>query len=95
MRKVQQYVYVLADDERPSRCKVGVTQNPHQRLKSHRSTTPRVFFYSLYEVPTRAFERKVISHLKDIFTVHSEYVTANPEIVSRIIEGLLEDVQHT
>ncbi|UOK16772.1 hypothetical protein [Vibrio phage phiKT1024] len=85
------YLYILVDPDKTSRCKVGITKNPDQRIKAYKTANPECYFSVVYIIPDRVHEKKVLSLLKEIFTVKSEYVHSSPKIVQNIIEGYLDD----
>lgn len=85
------FLYILVDPDKPSKCKVGITKNPDQRIKAYRTANPECFFSVVYSIPDKRHEKQVISLLKEIFTVRSEYIHSSPKLVQNIIEGYLDD----
>lgn len=81
------FYYILVDPDKPNRCKLGITKNPKQRLKSYQTANPQCFFESVYTIPDKIHEKKLLDILNDCFRVNREYVHANPSIVKNIIEG--------
>lgn len=85
------YYYVLFDPDKDHVCKVGITTNPTNRLKSYKTAAPRAFYYGLYNLPDRRHERQILDLMKERFTVRSEVVYCNPHIVKNIVEGYFMD----
>jgi hypothetical protein len=81
----------MVDPDKPSKCKVGITIDPEQRLVAYRTASPQCFFKALYNNIELRHERKILSLLKEIVQVDREYVHMNPSIVKNIIEGYFED----
>lgn len=91
------YLYVMVDPDKPSACKVGRTKDPAERIKAYRTGAPKCFMYAVFTIPagtthSRRLEKQILSHLKDIAFVHSEYVSLAPSLVKSVIEGLISDV---
>lgn len=85
------YFYILIDPDKTNKCKVGITINPDQRLKPYRTANPDCYFKKVYTIPDKIHEKRILSLLKDVFTVRSEYVHGSPNIVQNIIEGYFTD----
>jgi hypothetical protein len=88
----QLYLYILLDPDKPNFSKVGITINIPNRLKAYRTASPNCSFYKTYPINDKIHEKKILSILKDIFTVRSEYIHCNPRIVNNIIESYLNDL---
>lgn len=85
------FYYILVDPDKPNRCKLGISKNPKQRLKTYKTANPQCFFLNVYSLPDKKHEKKILDLLKDCFTIQSEYVYANPSIVKNIIDGYFMD----
>ena len=83
--------YILVDPDKPNNSKVGITKNPQQRLRAYRTAAPSCYFLKIYNNVERFHEKRILSLLKDTFTVKSEYVYCQPGIVKNIVEGYFED----
>jgi hypothetical protein len=83
--------YILVDPDKNNRCKLGITKNAKQRIKSYRTANPRCYFLKVYKDVDKRHERKILDVLSDCFRVHREYVYANPLLVKNIIEGYFLD----
>ena len=92
MTNRQLYLYILNDPDKPTRCKIGITINPEQRIRAYRTANPQCKFSYITEIENKRFEKEVLYHLKGQFRVDSEYVHCNPIIVQNIVEGLVTDV---
>ena len=88
----QLYLYILLDPHKPDFCKVGITQNLKNRLRAYRTANPDCTFYATYPISTKDHERKLLSILKEAFTVKSEYVHCNPHIVNNIVSSYFDDI---
>ena len=85
-------LYILNDPDKPNHCKVGITSNPYQRIRSYRTAAPNAKFYKLYDIPHRIHEKKILELIKEsTIPVRSEYVGASPFFISRIIDGYMID----
>lgn len=84
-------LYILIDPDKSHRCKVGISKNPDQRIRAYRTANPDCYFSKIYEIPHRMHEKRILSVLREAFTVRSEYVHASPKIVQNIIEGYFDD----
>ncbi len=87
------YYYIMVDPDKPNRCKVGITTNILGRLRSYRTAAPNCRFAKVYTLPAKYHEKRILDLLRDITTVQSEYVHSNVEIVSRVVEGYLKDIE--
>lgn len=85
------FYYILIDPDKPNRCKLGITRNPKQRLKSYRTANPQCSFLKVYELDDKKHEKKILDLLKDCFRVDREYIHADPRLVKNIIEGYFLD----
>lgn len=88
------FLYVLEDPDKLNRCKVGITKNPDQRIRPYRTSNPDCYFYKIFRIPDnnyRFHEREILTLLKDVFKVRSEYVYGSSKMISNIIECYLED----
>lgn len=91
VNKVVYYLYVLLDPDKPNHCKVGITKNVYERIKAYRTGAPNAKFVKIYNIPAAYHEKRILDLLKDITTVHSEYVHLDHDRVSKVIEGYLKD----
>lgn len=91
VNKVMLYLYILADPDKPDHCKVGITKNVYERIKAYRTAAPNAKFVKVYNIPAAYHEKRILDLLKDITTVHSEYVHLDHDRVSKVIEGYLKD----
>lgn len=82
----------MVDPDKPSRCKLGITKNPQQRLRAYRTAAPQCFFYKLYDDVDRLHEKRILEIIKDIVHADREYVHCTPLFAQRIIEGYFSDV---
>lgn len=87
------YYYIMVDPDKPKKCKVGITKNIPNRIKAYRTAAPNCKFIKVYNLPDKYHEKKILDLLKDITTVHNEYVHADPEVVIRVVEGYLKDIK--
>ena len=85
------YYYIMVDPDKPNRCKVGITKDIVGRLRSYRTASPNCVFAKVYNIPAKYHEKRILDLLKDITTVHNEYVHSNVEVVSRVVEGYFRD----
>ena len=81
----------MVDPDKPTKCKIGITTNPDQRLRTYRTAAPQAVYLKLYKVPEKYHERCVLELLKDRFRVDSEFVHCHPKLVQNIVEGYLDD----
>jgi len=81
----------MFDPDKPSKCKVGITINIEQRLRSYRTASPQCTFTYTTEIPNKRFEKEIHELLKDTILLDREYVHCNPTIVQNIIEGYMTD----
>ena len=86
------YYYIMVDPDKPDRCKVGITKNIVNRLRSYRTAAPNCKFVKVYNLPAKYHEKRILDLLKDITTVHNEYVHSKPDVVIRVVEGYLKDI---
>lgn len=91
MNKSLTNYYVLNDPDKPNGCKVGITKNPEQRIKSYRTAAPNCSFIKVFKNVEKYHEKRILDLLKDIYTVQSEYVHASPKMVLNTIEGYFDD----
>lgn len=82
----------MVDPDKPNKCKVGITSDLYNRLRSYRTACPNCKFVKVYNIPAKYHERRILDLLKDITTVHNEYIHTNHEVVSRVVEGYLKDI---
>lgn len=82
----------MVDPDKPSKCKVGITKDPTQRIKAYRTAAPNCYFSNVYSDVEHKHEKRILDILKDIFKVQSEYVHAEPRIVQNIVEGYFNDI---
>lgn len=85
------YYYIMVDPDKPDRCKVGITKDIVGRLRSYRTAAPNCTFAKVYNIPAKYHEKRILDLLKDITTVHNEYVHSNVAVVSRVVEGYFKD----
>ena len=88
----QLYFYILLDPHKPDFCKVGITQNLKNRLRAYRTANPDCSFYATYPIDDKQHERKLLTVLREAFTVKSEYVHCNPHIVDNIVSSYFDDI---
>ena len=81
----------MVDPDKKDRCKLGITTNINQRLRSYRTASPNCTFANVYTIPAAFHEKRILDLLRDIATVHSEYIHLNHARVSKIVEGYLKD----
>ena len=83
----------MVDPDKPNKCKIGISKDSTQRLKAYRTAAPNCYMLEVYyNVPdTKVHERKILSMLKDVFKVQSEYVHCPPALVKNIVEGYFQD----
>lgn len=91
MRTNLVYYYILVDDDKPTKCKVGITSNPDQRIKAYKTGSPNSRFLKVYKNIERYHEKRILDLLKDIAKVQSEYVHFHPSLVKNIVEGYFID----
>lgn len=87
------YYYIMVDPDKPNKCKVGITTNIVNRLRAYRTAAPNCKFVKVYNLPAKYHERRILDLLKDIATVHNEYVHALPDVVIRVVEGYFKDIK--
>lgn len=86
------YYYILLDPDKKDRCKVGITKNPKQRLSSYRTANPDCYYDVVYMIPdSNHHEKEILSLLKDVCIVKSEYIHGVVSVVRNIIEGYFDD----
>lgn len=85
------FYYILVDPDKIGRCKIGITKNPDERIRSYRTANPDCYFKKIYSIPDKIHEKRILSLLKNVFTVRSEYVYCSPNIAQNIIEGYFDD----
>ena len=85
------YYYIMVDPDKPHRCKLGITGNIQGRLRAYKTANPSCYFLQTYSIPDRVHERRILSIIKDRFTVRSEYVHCSPLLVRNIVEGYFLD----
>lgn len=85
------FYYILVDDDTPNRCKLGVTKDPEQRLRSYRTGAPQSRYLKVYKDIDRRHEKLILELLKDILRVKNEVVYGNPEMVKNHVEGYFDD----
>lgn len=83
--------YIMVDPDKPTKCKVGITKNPSQRIKAYKTAAPQCYFQRVYSNIEIVHERKILDLLKDVATVQSEYVHFHPKLVQNIVEGYFDD----
>lgn len=81
----------MVDPDKPNKCKLGITQDPTQRIKAYRTAAPQSFFFKVYESFDKRHEKRILSLLKEIVTVDREYVHCSPSFAQNIIEGYFDD----
>jgi len=85
------YYYIMVDPDKPNKCKVGITINPKQRLRTYRTAAPNCFFQKIYPNIPIIHEAKILDVLRNVARVQSEYVHFSPYIVQNIIEAYFDD----
>jgi len=88
------YYYILLDPDKPNKCKVGITKNLEQRLRSYRTANPNCTFYATYNLPHKIHEKKILDILKEGFVVRSEYIHCNPQIVNNIVSSYFNELNN-
>jgi hypothetical protein len=83
--------YIMVDPDKPNKCKLGITKDPHNRIRSYRTANPNCYFLVVYTIPDKIHEKKILDLLKDRFRVQSEYVHCHPNLVKNIVECYLND----
>lgn len=82
----------MVDPDKPDKCKVGITKDPKQRIRAYKTAAPNCYFSKIYEGVDKCHEKRILNLLKDVATVHREYVHYHPSMVENIIDGYFEDV---
>jgi hypothetical protein len=83
--------YILVDPDKPTKCKVGITKDPSQRIKAYRTAAPSCYFLKVYKNIDKTDEKKLLSLFKDIAKVESEYVHFPPELIKNIVESYFDE----
>jgi hypothetical protein len=81
----------MVDPDKPTKCKVGITKDPSQRIKAYKTAAPQCYFLEVYQDIETYHEKRILSILKEISKVQSEYVHLNPKIVQNIVESYFVD----
>ena len=89
MKQKQLYFYILSDSDRANGHKVGITINPDQRLRTYRTQSPGCVFHSLYPIPNKSIETKLLYELSGAFRTVREVVYGPLPIIQNIVEGYL------
>jgi hypothetical protein len=85
------FYYILTDPDKTHVTKIGITTNPDNRLRAYRTAAPNCFFSGLYVLPNKLHEKRILDIMRDRFTVTSEVVRCNPQLVKNIVEGYFVD----
>ena len=85
------YYYLLVDPDKPTKCKVGVTKDPKQRIRAYKTAAPQCFFHKVYNDIDRQHEKRILEELRGHARVDSEYVHCHPHMVQNIVEGYFLD----
>jgi len=85
------YYYIMVDPCKSTKCKVGITKNPEQRLRAYKTAAPSCYFLKVYPCIERYHEKQIIDVLRDVATIESEYVHFHPELVQNIVEAYFDD----
>jgi len=85
------FYYILTDEDKPGKCKLGITKDPKQRIRAYKTGSPNCYYEAIYYIDDKIHEKKILDLLKDRFYVQREYVNANPALIKNIIEGYLTD----
>jgi len=83
--------YLLVDPDKPTKCKVGITKDPNQRIKAYRTAAPQCYFQVVYDNVDRHHEKRILDQLRDVARVDSEFVHYHPQLVQNIVEGYFID----
>jgi len=81
----------MVNPDSPKSCKLGITKNPKERLRSYKTANPSCYFLKVYPNIERYHEKLILNVLKDVAQVKSEYVHFHPELVQNIIEAYFDD----
>ena len=81
----------MVDPDKPTKCKVGITKDPSQRIKAYKTAAPQCYFLEVYQNIETYHEKKILAILKDVAKVHSEYIHCEPRLVKNIVEGYFMD----
>ena len=85
------WYYIMVDPDKPNKCKLGITNNPYNRIRAYKTANPNCYFLATYTIPDKIHERRILDLLKDRFTVHREYVHCHPDLVKNIVESYFID----
>lgn len=85
------FYYILTDPDKQHVTKVGITTDPETRLRAYRTAAPDAFFSGLYALPDKKHEKYILDLMRDRFTVKSELIRCNPQLVKNIVEGYFLD----
>lgn len=92
------YVYIVLDGLHSAKCKVGITDNPKNRIRGYQTASPdRSFTYHwMVECPDRAtakrLEKATLQAAREAGwgRVTHEWVEMSPSIVQSLVEGEAE-----
>lgn len=86
--------YIMVDPDKPNKCKIGITKDYTNRIRSYRTAAPQCYFHSVYNIDAsvKLHEKRILSILSEIVTVDREYVHCDPTIVQNIVEGYFCDI---
>jgi len=85
------FYYIMVDPDKATKCKVGITKNPKQRLKAYKTAAPSCFFRKVYDNIPKYHERNILNVLKEVARVQSEYIHFAPWLVQNIVEAYFDD----
>ena len=81
----------MVDPDKPKKCKVGITKNPDNRLRSYRTASPQCYFEEIYNIPDKIHEKNLLYELSGAFIVDHEYIHADPKLIKNIVESYFDD----
>ena len=81
----------MVDPDKPNKCKVGITKDPSQRIRSYKTANPGCYFAAVYKDIDKYHEKRILDLLKDVAKVQSEYIHYHPRMVQNIVEGYFVD----
>lgn len=85
-------LYILVDPDKPHTTKLGITKDPEQRIKAYRTAAPHSYFLIVYSNVDKKHEKKLISIIKDIATITSEFIRLPPEMVKNIVDCYFNEI---
>jgi hypothetical protein len=85
------YYYIMVDPDKPDKCKLGITQDPRNRMRAYKTAAPNAYFLQTYVIPDRIHERRILETIRKVARVQSEYVHCAPSFVRNVVESYFMD----